>query len=47
MSEPGKKECRLNNDPGPRDGTPTLLGALATASTKRGGIAWAPEANQI
>ena len=38
---------RPNNDPGPRRGPPPVPGALATASTKRGGIAWAPEANQI
>src|SRR5215475_6550659 len=30
-----------------RCGTSTRSGALASASTKRGGIAWAPEANQI
>jgi hypothetical protein len=45
-SEPGKRDHRLNNDPGLMRRPPSAR-ERCEASTNRGGIVWAPEANQI
>src|SRR5262249_1784958 len=46
MGEPGKRDHRLNNDPGPIR-RPLSARERCEASTNFGGSAWAPEAKQI
>jgi hypothetical protein len=46
MSEPGKRDHRLNNDPGPMRRPPSVR-ERCEASTNCGGIVWDPGANQI
>jgi hypothetical protein len=46
MSEPGNRDRRPNNDPGPMRRPPSAR-ERCEASTNCGGIVWDPEANQI